>query len=71
MMYTSYDDVGLHVTSLCDESMMLLVDVTHHVTCLDTQLTVVAFNSEPTIMQHVQASHSHVGVDGACACKKK
>ena len=52
--------------SLCDESMTSLVDITHHVTCLDTQLTIVAFNSELTTMLHTQASHSHMDADGVC-----
>ena len=51
--------------------MMSSVDITYHVTCLDMQLTMVAFNSELTMVWHAQASHYHVGADGVCACKKE
>ena len=59
------------MTSLCDVSMTSSVDVTHHMTCLDMQFMIVMFNLELTTVQYAQASHSHVGVDGACVCKKK
>ena len=66
-----YDDIGICVTSLCDVSMTSSVDVTYHMTSLDMQFMIVAFNLELTMVWHAWASHSCVGADGACACKKK
>ena len=67
----TYDDIDLHVMSLCGESMMSSIDVAHHMTCLDMQLAIVAFNSELTTVRHAQASHSCMGMDGVYMCKKK
>ena len=56
---------------LCDVSMTSSIDITYHMTYLDMQCTIVAFNLELTTVWHAWSSHSHASVDGACACKKK
>ena len=45
------------MTSLCDASMTLSVDVMYHVTGLDTQFAIVALSLEPMSMWHARSSH--------------
>ena len=58
------------MTSLCDASMMSLVDVMYHVTCLDKQFVIFVLNLEPMRVWHTQMLHPE-WVQTVCMCTRQ